>query len=151
MIWFSYSKSRSPSSSSSFSHRAKPKLSRSNTTDDRLPSPENTVLCLRSSDSSSTNHRNSRRHPNPLPRRSTTQTTPADYVNKLANLFSKSFSTPATSMSSSTQSTVAPNEHNISTQTYESFASSPSTHFNISHMPTSGTNDDIRRTFKEHV
>ena len=103
-----------------YSQRSKSKLTHSNRSIDppSIPSsPENTVFCLRSSDSSSSQHRSSRRRPNPLPRRPSTQTTPTDYVHKLANLFTKSFSTTSPSPS---------DEQQISTQTYDSIASSSS-------------------------
>ncbi|CAF3750323.1 unnamed protein product [Rotaria socialis] len=129
-----YSKSRSSTKSLSHSHRAKSKSSPS--TDSSSPS-EKTAFCLRSSNSSSSNHRNSRRRPNPLPRRSSTQTTPTDYVNKLANLFTKNFSTPLTSTSIS-------NENHISTQTYETISATSSPRFTTDHMTT----DNIRPTFK---
>ena len=117
----SYFESRSSISNSTPSHRSKSKSSHSNRSTDppSVPSsPENTVFCLRASDSSSSSHH--RRRPHPLPRRSSTQTTPSDYVNKIANLFTKSFSTPSPSSPKPT------NEHHISTQTYDTISSSSS-------------------------
>lgn len=104
------------------------------------------MFCLRASDSSTSHNRNSRRHPNPLPRRSTTQNTPTDYVNKLANLFTKSFSTPSTSIQTTT-----PNENHIATQTYDTIASPPLSQCKTNRIQPSMTTDDMRRTLKEHV
>jgi hypothetical protein len=118
----SYIESRPSISNSTHSHRSKLKPSHSNRSTDppSVPSsPENTVFCLRASDSSSSSH-HPRRRPNPLPRRSSTQTTPSDYVNKLANLFTKSFSTASPS------SPKPAHEHHISTQTYDTISSSSS-------------------------
>jgi len=126
--------------------KSKSKSSHSN---DRASSPESTVFCLRSSDSSSSQHRNSRRRPNPLPRRPSTQTTPTDYVNKLANLFTKNFST-STSIKQSSPS----NEHNISTQTYDSIPSpslSSSSRYNSYPIQTSKTTEDLHLVSKEQV
>ena len=114
--------------------------SKSKTSDNNKPidppsipsSPENTVFCMRSSESNSVHNRNSRRRPNPIPRRSSTQTAPTDYVNKLANIFSKGFSI-STSSSPPASPTLRPaRENNISTQTYETIPSSPSCSINNS-------------------
>ncbi len=123
--------------------KSKSKSSHSN---DRASSPESTVFCLRSSDSSSSQHRNSRRRPNPLPRRPSTQTTPTDYVNKLANLFTKNFST-----SSSSKQPSSSDDHHISTQTYDTVSSSPPSHYNKGHVQPSKTTEDLRLAFKEQV
>ncbi|CAF0775740.1 unnamed protein product [Rotaria sp. Silwood1] len=140
-----YSKSHSSPKTIPYSNRSKSKLSHSNTSYDPPSSPENTVFCLRSSDSSSSHHRNSRRRPNPLPRRTSTQTTPTDYVNKLANLFTKGFSTPSTSTSVSTS-----NEHHIGTQTYDTISSQLPSHLNTNYIQSSMTTDNIRPIYKEH-
>lgn len=127
------------------SHRSKSKSSHSN---DPSSSPENTVFCLRSSDSCSSQHRNSRRRQNPLPHRPSTQTTPTDYVNKLANLFSKNFST-----STSIKQPSPSNEHNISTQTYDSIPppSLSSSRYNSHHIQSSKTTEDLHLASKEQV
>ncbi|CAF2470933.1 unnamed protein product [Rotaria sp. Silwood2] len=136
-----YSKSHSSPNHIAYSNRSKSKSSHSNASYDPPSSPENTVFCLRSSDSSSSHHRNSRRRPNPLPRRTSTQTTPTDYVNKLTNLFTKNFSTSSTATS---------NEHHIGTQTYETISSQSPSHFNTNCVQSSMTTDNIRPVFKEH-
>lgn len=123
---FRRSESRTSTSNSTRSHRSKSKSSFSNRSNDPPSSPENTVFCIRASDSSSsTHHRHSRRRPNPLPRRSSTQTTPSDYVNKIANLFTKSFSnsSPPSSPARPVPTSVK-HEQDIATQTYETISSS---------------------------
>jgi len=103
-------------------------------------SPENTVFCLRASDSSSSS---SRRRPNPLPRRSSTQTTPSDYVNKLAHLFTKGFSTNSPSSSPK-------RENPIDSQTYDVVSTSttnlPSM---ISSRPLASNPKSSFRTFEQ--
>ncbi|CAF0960703.1 unnamed protein product [Rotaria sordida] len=140
-----YSKSHSSPNHISYSHRSKSKSSHSNTSYQPSSSPEHTVFCLRSSDSSSSHHRNSRRRPNPLPRRTLTQTTPTDYVNKFTNLFTKSFSTPSTSISTSTS-----NEHHMGTQTYETISSQSPSHFNTNYIRSPMPTANIHPTYKEH-
>jgi len=145
-ILFSHSESRSLHSNGAHTHRSKSKSSHSN---DPSSSPENTVLCLRSSDSSSSQHRkphHRRRRQNSLPRRATTQTTPTDYVNKLANLFTKSFSS-----SSSLKRSSPAYDHHTSTQTYDTVPSSPPPRYNSSHIQPSKPADDLRTAFKEQV
>ncbi len=136
-------------SNDAHSHRSKSKPSHLN---DPSSSPESRVFCLRSSDSSSSQHRNSQHHrhrrQNSLPRRSTTQTTPTDYVNKLANLFTKNFSSSSPSKQS------APTyEHHISTQTYDTVPSSPPPppRYNSNHIQPSKIADNIHTAFKEPV
>jgi hypothetical protein len=133
------------------SHRTKSKSSHSTDPPSIPSSPESTVFCLRSSDSSASQHRTSRRRrrPNPLPHRPSTQTTPTDYVNKLANLFTKSFSTP-------TPSSHQPitNEPHISTQTYDTI-SSPSKNLQSSssprHIQSPMNTVDMHSPLKEQV
>ncbi|CAF1289931.1 unnamed protein product [Adineta steineri] len=143
------SESRSSKNNALYSHRSKSKSSHKNITNDPPSSPENTVFCLRLSDNSSSQHRNSRRRPlNPLTHRSpTTHTTPTEYVNKLANLFTKSFS----SSSSSVPQTPILNEHHISTQTYDTVAPSPHPlpRSNKNPMQTSIITDDQHSPYKE--
>jgi hypothetical protein len=143
-ILFSHSESRSLHSNGAHTHRSKSKSSHSN---DPSSSPENTVLCLRSSDSSSQHRKpHHRRRQNSLPRRATTQTTPTDYVNKLANLFTKSFSS-----SSSLKRSSPAYDHHTSTQTYDTVPSSPPPRYNSSHIQLSKPADDLRTAFKEQV
>jgi hypothetical protein len=137
----SHSESRSPPRNGAHSHRSKSKSSPSN---DPSSSPESTVFCLRSSDPSSSQHRNSRRREKPLSRRPSTQTTPTDYVNKLANLFTKNFSSTTPLKQPSTS-----NEHHTSTQTYETVSSPPSSRYNTNHIQPSKATDDLRLEFKE--
>ncbi|CAF5152709.1 unnamed protein product, partial [Rotaria sp. Silwood1] len=66
-----------------------------------------------------------------------------DYVNKLANLFTKGFSTPSTSVSTS-------NEHHIGTQTYDTISSQLPSHLNTNYIQSSMTTDNIRPIYKEH-
>ncbi|UJR34026.1 hypothetical protein I4U23_021440 [Adineta vaga] len=127
------------------SHRVKSKSSRSN--GDPSSSPENTVFCIRASDNSSTQHRHSRRRQNPLPRPSPIHNTPTEYVNKLANLFVKPFS----SSSISIPQTPNPNERSSCPQTYDTLPSSPLPlpRFTTTHVSPSNTTDDQRIQFRE--
>ena len=146
---FSRSESRlSHNNNGAHSHRSKSKPSHLN---DPSSSPESsTVFCLRSSDSSSSQHRNShnnRRRQNSLPRRSVTQTTPTDYVNKLANLFTKNFSSPLP-----LKQPAPTYERPINTQIYDSVPlSPPSSRYHSNNIQSSKTTDDLRSAFKEPV
>ena len=142
-ISFSHSESRSLPSNGTHSHRSKSKASHSN---DPPSSPETTVFCIRSSDSSSSQHRNSHRRQNPLPRRPPTQTTPTDYVNKLANLFTKNFTSPLPLKQSSPS-----REQHISTQTYDTVPSSPPPRYHSIHIQPPKTTDDLPLRYKEQV
>ena len=132
---FSHSEFRSPLRNGTQSHRSKPKSAH---LPDPSSSPESTVFCIRSSDSSTSHHRNSRRRPNP-----STQTTPTEYVNKLANLFTKNFSNP-----SSLKQPSPTRENHISTQTYDSV---PSSDYQSNQLQTSKTEDNLCLKFKEQV
>jgi hypothetical protein len=87
-------------------------------------SPENTVFCIRSSDLSSTHQQTSRRRPDPMPRRCVNQTTPTDYVNQLAHLFTKNFSTVPSTIVSAVRHATA-HEQEMATQTYDTASISP--------------------------
>ena len=134
---FSHSESRSPLRNGIRSLRSK---SKSAHTHDPSSSPESTVFCIRSSDSSSSHHhhRNARRPPNP-----STQTTPTEYVNKLANLFTKNFSNPPSFKSPSPT-----RENHISTQTYDTVSSSS---YHSNHLQTSKTEDNLCLKSPEQV
>lgn len=102
-------------------------------------SPEQTVSCLGTSENSSSRRRH---HQNPLPpRRASTQTNPSDYVNKLANLFTKHFSTPLS------------NELDVNTQTYDALPSSPPIppRSSTNSIQSSKTVEDLRTVSKESV
>lgn len=93
--------------------------------DDPPSSPENTIFCIRSSESTTSQNRQSRRRPNPIPRRASTHTNSTDYVNKITNIFSKNFQ-----MSSQTSPPASPLlrpavDHHINTLTYDTVPSSP--------------------------
>lgn len=130
-----------------FSESSRRSKSKSSPSDDISSSPEQTVFCLRSSDNSSSQHRQSRRRQNPLPRRPSIQTSPTDYVNKLANLFTKNFSTPLPKQSSLS------NEHPTNTQTYDTLPSSPPIppRLSTSSIQSSKTVEDLRTISKEQV
>jgi hypothetical protein len=65
-------------------------------------------------------------------------------MNKLANLFTKGFSTSIPQRTS--------HEHHTSTQTYDTIISSPSPpRFNINQIQPSMTADNLNLTFREQV
>ncbi|CAF1151519.1 unnamed protein product [Adineta ricciae] len=128
------------------SHRAKSKSSRSN--NEQSSSPENTVFCLRVSDNSSAQHRHARHRPNAVPHRSPIPNTPTEYVNKLANLFTKPFA----SSTMSVPQTPNLNEHRTRTQAYDTVPSSPIPVPRFTHSQTqspSDTTDEQRIQFRE--